>query len=96
MQTGVLFLSLSGSGGGNSNIYIKGLPAVLEKKWASWCIQQGLPNNAIFAPKLANILLHLFHVGLAWHTISIYCSAISVFWSLIGFTRLLIILTSQK
>ena len=30
MQTGVLFLRLSGSGGGNSNVYIKGLPAVLE------------------------------------------------------------------
>ena len=26
----ILFLSLSGSGGGNSNIYVKGLPAVLE------------------------------------------------------------------
>ena len=30
MQTRVLFLSLSGSGGGNSSIYIKGLPALLE------------------------------------------------------------------
>ena len=30
LQTGVLSLSLSGSGGGNLSIYIKGLPAVLE------------------------------------------------------------------
>ena len=30
MQTGVLFLGLSGSSGGNSNNYIKGLPAVVE------------------------------------------------------------------
>ena len=30
IQTRVLFLGLSGSGRGNSNIYIKGLPAVLE------------------------------------------------------------------
>ena len=30
MQTGVLFLGLSGSGRGNSKVYVKGLPAVLE------------------------------------------------------------------
>ena len=39
----------------------------------------GLPNNAISAPKLANFLLHLFQVALAWPTIVIYCSAISAF-----------------
>ena len=33
----------------------------------------------ISAPKLANFLLHLFQVGLAWHTIGIYHSAISAF-----------------
>ena len=49
------------------------------KEWAGWCAQQGLPNNAISAPKLANFLLHLFQVGLAWHTIGIYHSAISAF-----------------
>ena len=49
------------------------------KEWAGWCARQGLPNNAISAPKLANFLLHLFQVGLAWHTIGIYCSAISAF-----------------
>ena len=49
------------------------------KEWAGWCARQGLPNNAISAPKLANFLLHLFQVGLAWHTIGIYHSAISAF-----------------
>ena len=49
------------------------------EEWVGWCAQQGLPNNAISAPKLANFLLHLFQVGLAWHTIGIYDSAISAF-----------------
>ena len=49
------------------------------REWAGWCAQQGLPNNALSAPKLANFLLHLFQVGLAWHTIGIYRSAISAF-----------------
>ena len=49
------------------------------KEWAGWCAQQGVPNNAISAPKLANFLLHLFQVGLALHTIGIYHSAISTF-----------------
>ena len=49
------------------------------KEWAGWCARQGLPNNAISAPNLTNFLLHLFQVGLAWHTIGIYCSAISAF-----------------
>ena len=49
------------------------------KEWARWCAQQGLPNNALSAPKLANFLLHLFQVGLAWHTIGIYHSAVSAF-----------------
>ena len=66
------------------------------KEWARWCAQQGLPINAISAPKLANFLLHLFQTSLAWHTIGIYHSAISAFSSLIGFTRLLIILSSQN
>ena len=33
------------------------------KEWAGWCAQQGVPNNAISAPKLANFLLHIFQVG---------------------------------
>ena len=49
------------------------------KEWASCCAQQGLPNNAISAHKLAIFLLHLFQVGLAWHTTGIYRSAISAF-----------------
>ena len=67
------------------------------KEWGSWCAWQGLPNNAISAPKLANFLLHLFQVGLAWHTTGIYHAVISAFfWTLIRFTRLLIILSSQN
>ena len=50
------------------------------KEWASWCTGQGLPNDAISASKVANFLLHLFQVGLAWHTIGIYHSAISAFF----------------
>ena len=42
------------------------------------CAGQGLPNNALSASKLANSLLHLFQVGLAWHTIGIFHSAISI------------------
>ena len=63
------------------------------KEWAGWCAWQGLPNNAISAPKLANFFLYLLQVGLAWHTIGISCSAISAFWSLLAFTGHLIILS---
>ena len=49
------------------------------KEWAGWCAQQGLLNNAISAPKLANFLLHVFQVGLAWCNIGIYHSAMSAF-----------------
>ena len=49
------------------------------KAWAGWYAQEGVQNNAISALKLANFLLHLFQVGLAWHTIGIYRSAISGF-----------------
>ena len=49
------------------------------KEWVGWCAQQGLPNIAIPAPKLANFLVYLFQVGVVWHTIGIYDSAISTF-----------------
>ena len=49
------------------------------KEWAGWCIQQDVPINAISAPKLANVLLHLFQVGLVWCTIGVYHSAIFTF-----------------
>ena len=74
----VLFLSLSG-GGGATQMSTSKVYQQCWKEWAGWCAQQGLPNNAISAPKLANFLLHLFQVGLAWHTIGIYHSAISAF-----------------
>ena len=78
-QTGVLFFSLSG-GGGVTQISTSKVYQQCWKEWASWCAQQGLPYSAIAAPKLANCLLHLFQVGLAWHTIGIYHSAISAFF----------------
>ena len=54
-------------------------------------------NNAVSAPKLANVLLH-FVSDWAWPGISsIYIILLFLlFWSLIGFTRLLIILSSQN
>ena len=48
------------------------------KEWAGCCAQQVVPNNAISAPKLAG-LFGAFRVGLAWHTIGMYHSAISAF-----------------
>ena len=78
MQTRDLFLSLSGSGRGNWSIYIKGLPAVLEGMGRLMC-STGCIKQCHLCSKLANFLLHLFQVGLAWHTIGIYCSAISTF-----------------
>ena len=42
-----------------------------------WCAQEGVPNSALSAPKLADFLVHLFKVGLAWCTIGVYLSAIS-------------------
>ena len=78
MQTRVLLLSLSGSGGGNSSIYIKGLPAVLEGMGRLVC-STGCTKQCHLCSYIANFLLHLFQVGLAWHTIGIYHSAISTF-----------------
>ena len=71
----LLFLSLSGSGGGNSNIYVKVYQQCL-KKWAGWCAQQGVPDNAISAPKLANfwyIYFRLAWPGLAYHWYTLFC-----------------------
>ena len=39
----------------------------------------GVPINAISAPKLANFLVYLFQVVLAWCTIGTYHSGISAF-----------------
>ena len=49
------------------------------KEWEGWCAPQGVPKNAVSTPKLANFLVHLFQVGMAWHSIGIYCSLISAF-----------------
>ena len=49
------------------------------KELAGWCAWEGLANNAMSAPKLADFLIHELRVGQAWHTIVFYCSAISAF-----------------
>ena len=59
------------------------------KEWAGWCAQQGVPNNVISSPKLANVLVHLFQVCLAYIILLFL-----LFWSLIICTRHLIILSS--
>ena len=66
------------------------------KEWTGWCSWEGVPNSVISAPKLANFLLHLSRVGLVWHTVGIYQSAISGCWNLIIITRFHIILSSHK
>ena len=50
------------------------------KEWVVRCAQEGVSNSAIFAPELAHFLVHIFRVGLAWHTISIYYTALSAFF----------------
>ena len=56
--------------GSTSSAGRSGLVGVLDR------VYQTMPSLPI---KLANFLLHLFQVGLAWHTIGIYRSAISAF-----------------
>ena len=75
VQTRVLFLSLSGDGGGTSSIYNEGLPAMLEGMGRLVCSRQ----CTISASKLVEFLVHLFRVGLALHKIHIYHSTISTF-----------------
>ena len=58
-----------------TNIYLQ-----YWKERTGWCAEEGVPNNAISAPKIADILVHLFRVGLTWHTIGLYHSAISAFF----------------
>ena len=66
------------------------------KEWAGWCAQEGVPNSAISAPKLANFV-HIYF-RLAWSCIQLVYNILLFlpFWSLIIFTRLLIILSFQN
>ena len=61
------------------------------KEWAGWFAQEGVPNSAVAVLILADYLVYLFRVGLAWHTVGIYHTAISTFWNLIIATMLPII-----
>ena len=62
------------------------------REWAGWCAQQGLPNNAISAPKLANFCYICFRSD--WPGIPLESIVLLFlhFWNLIAFTRHLIIL----
>ena len=74
-HTRVLFLCLPGNGGAPHTSIMK----VYQQCWQEgegWCTQEGVPNSAISAPKLADFLFHLFRVGLAWIMIGIYHSDI--------------------
>ena len=66
------------------------------KEWPGWCSQQGVPNNAISGPKLASFWYIYFR--LAWPSIPLVYIILLflLFWSLIIFTRLLIILSFQN
>ena len=48
-------------------------------EWAGYCAQEGIPNNATSASKLAEFVVHLFKLRLVWHTIGTYHSVISTF-----------------
>ena len=93
VQTRVLFLSLSGSVRGNLKAYREGLPVMLERMVRLVC-SGGCTKNAISAFKLADVLVHLFMVGPAWHTIGISCTVILAFLNLIIITKPPIILPS--
>ena len=62
------------------------------REWAGWCARQGLPNNAISAPKLANFCYICFRSD--WPGIPLESIVLLFlhFWNLIAFTRHLIIL----
>ena len=64
------------------------------KEWASWCVQQGLPNTAISAPKLANFCYICFRWDWPGVPLVYIILLFLLFWSPITFTRLLIILSS--
>ena len=95
MQTGVFFLSLSGSGWVNSSIYIEGLPAVLEGMGRLVC-STGCTKQCHLCPKISKLFgtFILGWPGLVYNWYIWFCYFLP-FWSLIIFTRLLIILSSQ-
>ena len=69
-RQGFLSSVLSGSGRGDSCIYGKSLPRMLERVdkmvWSRGCT-----NQCHFCPSLADFLAHLFRVELTWQTTGI-------------------------
>ena len=66
------------------------------KEWTGWCTQQGVPHNAISAPKLANFCYIYFRLTWPGIPLAYIILLFLPFWSLIIFTRLLIILSFQN
>ena len=94
IQTRILLLSLSGSWWrATKTSRIKVYQQCLEE-WTEWGAQEGASNNTNSALKLAELLVHLFRVALAWYTIGICHSGISAFWNNIITIRLQMILLS--
>ena len=62
IQTGVLFLSLSGSGDrGNLSMSLSKVYQQCWKEWAGWYVSQSVCQTLPpLTPKLANFLVHLF------------------------------------
>ena len=70
----VLFLGLSGSGGGNSNVYVKGLPAVLEGMgW--WVCLTGFTKQCHLCPYTSKFFVTFVSggTGLAYHWFLSFC-----------------------
>ena len=56
MRTRLLFLILTGDNRvSKTKVYLQ-----YWKEWAAWWAQEGVPNNSISEPILADFLLHLF------------------------------------
>ena len=74
-QMRVLFLSLSGSGWGESTVCNKNTGIVRRSRLVG--VLKRLYQKMPYLPlSLLNFLVHLFGIGLAWHTINTYHSAI--------------------
>ena len=76
-MTRIFFLCLSGSGKGNSSIYVKRFISIVGKNGLVGMLEIYQVNNAISSSKIGDFMLYLFKVGQVWHTIAIYSPAIS-------------------
>ena len=75
VQTRAPFLCLSGGGGGNLSLQSEQCTNNAEKNGLNGVLER-VYKIAISTIILVEFLVHLFRVGLAWHTIGIYHSSI--------------------